>query len=53
MIKRAVEKKMNKFTLGICTENQGKKLNMGLARFKEGFGATYALNKSFEKYYDR
>lgn len=53
LIKRAVEKKMNKFTLGVCTENQGKKLNMGLARFKEGFGAMYALNKSFEKYYDR
>lgn len=44
---------MKKFTLGICTENQGRKLNMGLARFKEGFGATYALNKSFEKNYDK
>lgn len=53
LIEQAVEMKMKKFTLGICTENQGKKLNMGLARFKEGFGATYALNKSFEKYYDK
>lgn len=53
LIGQAVEMNMRKFTLGICTENQGRKLNMGLARFKEGFGATYALNKSFEKYYDK
>lgn len=53
LIRQAVEMKMNKVTLGICTEDQGRKLNIGLARFKEGFGATYALNKSFEKYYDK
>ncbi len=51
LIEQAIKKGMKKFTFGICTEERGKKLNVGLARFKEGFGATYALNKSFEKYY--
>lgn len=50
LIEQALERGMKKFTFGICTENQGKKLNAGLARFKEGFGAGYALNKSFEKH---
>lgn len=50
LIEQAIEKGMKKFTFGICTEDQGKRLNLGLARFKEGFGATYTLNKSFEKY---
>ena len=52
LIERAIKWEMKKLTLGICTENQGKELNFGLARFKEGFGARYALNKSFEKYYN-
>lgn len=51
LIDEAVKKGMKKFTFGICTEDQGRKLNAGLARFKEGFGATYTLNKSFEKQY--
>lgn len=49
LIKTALEQEMKLFTFGICTENQGKYLNLGLARFKEGFGIKYSLNKSFEK----
>lgn len=49
LIKCAIEKNMHIFTFGICTENQGKYLNFGLSRFKEGFGTEYCLNKSFEK----
>ncbi len=52
LIEQALAKGMRKFTFGICTENQGRELNMGLARFKEGFGAGYALNKSFEKSFE-
>lgn len=51
LIEQAVKRGMKKLTLGICTENQGRELNMGLARFKEGFGTKYALNKSYEKNY--
>lgn len=36
-------------TFGISTEHHGKYLNMGLLRFKEGFGAEYFINRSFEK----
>lgn len=49
LIEIALEKKMRLFTFGICTENQGKYLNLGLARFKEGFGAKYCINRSYEK----
>lgn len=49
LIKIALDKNMHKFTFGICTENEGKYLNKGLARFKEGFGAEYSLNKGFYK----
>lgn len=52
LIGQAIKREMKKLTLGICTENQGRELNMGLARFKEGFGAGYTLNKSFEKCYE-
>lgn len=40
---------MKYFTFGICTEDRGKYLNMGLSRFKEGFGADYCLNLTYEK----
>lgn len=48
----AIEKSAKIFTFGVCTENQGKYLNLGLSRFKEGFGTEYCLNKSFEKVLD-
>ncbi len=49
LIDTAVSKQLEIFTLGISTENNGKYLNSGLARFKEGFGTDYCLNKTFEK----
>ena len=49
LIQTAVNKGMETFTFGICTEEQGKYINLGLSRFKEGFGADYSLNKSYEK----
>ncbi len=36
-------------SFGISTEEQGKKLNVGLAVFKEGFGAKYCNNRSYQK----
>lgn len=49
LIECAVEKQLELFTFGICTENQGRYLNFGLSRFKEVFGTEFCLNKSFEK----
>lgn len=49
LIQEAVKKHMEYLTFGICTENKGKYLNMGLSRFKEGFGADYCLNLTYEK----
>lgn len=49
LIQVAVDKKMDIFTFGICTEDQGRYINLGLSRFKEGFGTEYCLNKSYEK----
>lgn len=49
LIQVAVDKKMDLFTFGICTEDQGRYINLGLSRFKEGFGTEYCLNKSYEK----
>ena len=49
LIEQAVKEEMNVFTFGICTEDRGRYINFGLSRFKEGFGAKYCINKSFEK----
>lgn len=49
LISLAVNKKCDIFTFGISTEDQGRYINLGLSRFKEGFGTEYCLNKSFEK----
>jgi hypothetical protein len=49
LIKKAVEGNNRVFSFGICTEEQGKYLNLGLSRFKEGFGSEYCINKTFEK----
>lgn len=49
LIKTAVEKGMRIFTFGICTEDQGHYLNLGLSRFKEGFGTEFCINRSYEK----
>ncbi|MCM1179012.1 MAG: GNAT family N-acetyltransferase [Clostridium sp.] len=50
LISLAVNREFEIFTFGICTEEQGRYLNLGLSRFKEGFGTEYCLNKSFEKF---
>lgn len=49
LIKIAVDKGKKTFSFGICTENQGRYLNLGLSRFKEGFGTSFCINKSYEK----
>lgn len=48
LIRTAVEQNMDIFTFGICTEDQGKYLNLGLSRFKEGFGTEFCINRSYE-----
>ena len=45
----AREKGFDRFSFGISTEEKGKKFNVGLATFKEGFGCDFCLNKSFTK----
>lgn len=37
------------FSFGISTEEGGRVLNHGLAKFKEGFGTTYCNNRIFER----
>ena len=37
------------FSFGISTEKNGSYLNRNLAKYKEGFGTSYYLNKTFEK----
>lgn len=49
LIETAVKKNMRIFTFGICTEDQGRYLNFGLSRFKEGFGTEFCINRSYEK----
>lgn len=48
LIKVGVEKNKKIFSFGICTEDRGKYLNLGLSRFKEGFGTDFCINKSYE-----
>ena len=50
LIFTAVEAGMEIFTFGICTEDQGRVLNLGLSRFKEGFGAEFRINRTYEKW---
>lgn len=49
LIHQAISGDSNIFTFGICTEDQGRYLNFGLSRFKEGFGAEYTINRTYEK----
>lgn len=49
LIGEAKKHNSNVLSLGICTENQGKDLNFGLSRFKEGFGARYCVNRTYIK----
>ena len=49
LIETALQKQMKYLTLGICTEDNGKYLNLGLSRFKEGFGADFCINRTYYK----
>ena len=49
MIHIAKERGMRYFSFGISTENHGQILNRQLAQFKEGFGTTYSINRTFFK----
>ena len=49
LIQTAVDQQMELFSFGICTEDQGRYLNLGLSRFKEGFGTEFCINHSYEK----
>ncbi|MFD3157165.1 GNAT family N-acetyltransferase [Haloimpatiens sp. FM7330] len=49
LIKTAKESNFEYFSFGISTENNGKRLNNTLAEFKEGFGTTYSINKTYFK----
>lgn len=49
LIQTAVDKNFDIFSFGICTEDQGRYLNLGLSRFKEGFGTEFCINRSYEK----
>lgn len=41
------------FSFGTSTGNRGKDLNVGLALYKEGFGCSYSVNRSYLKTFDR
>lgn len=45
----AYKEKFAYFSFGISTENHGKYLNETLAKFKEGFGTQFFINKTFYK----
>ncbi len=49
LISMAREKGFRYFSFGISTEDRGKTLNKGLALFKEGFGCSCCVNRSYIK----
>lgn len=49
LIEEAYNRKFEYFSFGISTEDHGKYLNESLAKFKEGFGTGYFINKTFVK----
>lgn len=49
LIKIAFEENFKFFSFGISTEQHGKYLNETLAKFKEGFGTHFYINKTFYK----
>lgn len=49
MIRVAKEQGYEYFSFGISTEDHGKVLNEGLALFKEGFGTSYSINRTYYK----
>ena len=49
LIRIAKEQGYEYFSFGISTEDHGKVLNEGLAIFKEGFGSSYSVNRTYCK----
>ncbi len=49
LINVGVQKHKKIFSFGICTEDRGRYLNLGLSRFKEGFGTEFCINRSYER----
>ncbi|MCI5582352.1 MAG: GNAT family N-acetyltransferase [Anaeroplasma sp.] len=52
LIRTSYEKNYDYFSFGISTENHGLYLNESLAKFKEGFGTGYYINKTFYKQFN-
>ncbi len=52
LISVGIQKNKRIFSFGICTEDRGQYLNLGLSRFKEGFGTEFCVNRSYEKVVD-
>lgn len=53
LLETALEKQMKYFTFGICTEDHGKYLNLGLSRFKEGFGTEFCIDRTYYREINR
>lgn len=49
LIEEGFKRNFGFFSFGISTEEHGKFLNESLAKFKEGFGTGFYINKSFYK----
>ena len=49
LMEEGFKRKFDFFSFGISTENHGKYLNESLAKFKEGFGTGYYINRTFYK----
>lgn len=49
MIKQARENGYSKISFGISTEHDGKEINEGLTKSKEGFGVRHAVNRVYYK----
>lgn len=49
LIRLSKESGYDYFSFGISTEDKGRKLNMGLAQFKEGFGGSNILYKTYTR----
>jgi hypothetical protein len=51
LILEAAKEGFKGFSFGISTEQKGKVLNTSLAKYKEGFGMDYFINKTYFKKY--
>jgi len=49
LIQEAIKRKYRYISFGTATEERGRVLNRGLAQFKEGFGASTYVNRTYKK----